>query len=62
MSQGLTLIPAWISDYIHYKVWGEIPYPLPNLKSAAVEVWEWISNFNSHFIDYVIIPKEPQVS
>ena len=23
----LTLIPAWISNYIHYKVWGEITYP-----------------------------------
>ena len=21
---GLTLIPAWISNYIHYKVWDEI--------------------------------------
>ena len=27
---GLTLIPAWISDYIHYKVWVEITYPFPN--------------------------------
>ena len=24
---GLTLIPAWISNYIHYKVWDEITYP-----------------------------------
>ena len=23
----LTLIPAWISNYIHYKVWDEITYP-----------------------------------
>ena len=23
-SQGLTLIPAWINNYIHYKMWGEI--------------------------------------
>ena len=35
----LTLIPAWISDYTHYKVWGEIIYPLPNFNGAAVEVW-----------------------
>ena len=24
---GLTLIPASISNYIHYKVWDEITYP-----------------------------------
>ena len=24
----LTLIPAWISNYIHYKMWDEITYPL----------------------------------
>ena len=24
---GLTLIPAWISNYIYYKVWDEITYP-----------------------------------
>ena len=23
-NHGLTFIPAWISDYIHYKVWNEI--------------------------------------
>ena len=27
---GLTLIPAWISNYIHYKVWDEIIYPFLN--------------------------------
>ena len=40
---GLTLISAWISNYLHYKVWGEITYPPPNFIGAAVEVWEWIS-------------------
>ena len=30
--QGLTLIPAWISDYIHYKMWDDITYPFPPLK------------------------------
>ena len=24
--QGITLIPVWISNYIHYKVWDEITY------------------------------------
>ena len=31
---ALTLIPAWISNYIHYKVWDEITYPFPNFNSA----------------------------
>ena len=46
-----TLLPAWISNYIHYKVWDEITYPFPNFN---VEVWEWISNFIPHFIGHVI--------
>ena len=25
-----TLIPAWISNFIHYKVWDEITYPFPS--------------------------------
>ena len=35
---GLTLILAWISNYIHYKVWNEIIYPFLNLNGATVEV------------------------
>ena len=27
---GLTLILAWISNYIHYKLWDEITYPFLN--------------------------------
>ena len=27
----------------------EITYPFPNFNGATVEVWEWISNFISHF-------------
>ena len=37
---GLTLIQAWISNYIHYKVCDEITYPCPNFSGAAIEVWE----------------------
>ena len=44
---GLTLILAWISDNIHYNVWDEIIYPLPNLNGCMV--WEWISNPVPHF-------------
>ena len=35
---GLTLIPACISNYIHYKVWDEITYPFLNFNGATVEV------------------------
>ena len=52
---GLTLIPAWISNSIHYKVWNKTISPFPNFNGAAIEVWGWISNFISHFIGRVII-------
>ena len=35
---GLTLIPAWISNHIHYKVWDEITYPFLNFNGCTVEV------------------------
>ena len=35
---GLTLTPAWLSNYIHYNVWYEITYPFLNLNGATVEV------------------------
>ena len=34
----------WISNNIHYKVWGEITYPFVNFNGRTIEVWEWISN------------------
>ena len=51
---GLTLIPAWICNYIHYKMWDENTYPFPNFNGTTVEVWEWISNFIAHFTGHVI--------
>ena len=30
--------PAWISNYIHFKVWDEIPYPFLNFNGCTVEV------------------------
>ena len=33
--QGLILMPVWISNYIHDKVWDEIPFS--NFKGTAVE-------------------------
>ena len=35
---GLALIPPWIINYIHYKVWDEITYPFLNFIGATVEV------------------------
>ena len=40
VEHGLTLITAWISHYIHYKVWDEIIYPFLNFNDATVEVYE----------------------
>ena len=37
------IIPSWMSNYIHFKVWDEIVYPLPNFNGAIVKVCEWIS-------------------
>ena len=39
---GLTLIPAWMGDYIHYEVWDEITYLFRIFNNATVKVWEWI--------------------
>ena len=35
---GLTSIPAWISNFINYKVWDEINLCIPNFKGATNEV------------------------
>ena len=37
---GLTLIPILVSNHMLSKMWDEITYPLPNLNSYTVEVWE----------------------
>ena len=52
--QGLTLIPEWISNYIHYRVWDEITYPFLTFTNCTIEVWEWISNFIPQFPGHVI--------
>ena len=35
---GLTLVPAWTSNYTHYKMWDEITYPFPNFNGWTVYV------------------------
>ena len=54
MWHGLTLIPAWISNYMTGKVWDENTYRFPNFNGCTVEVWETISNFIPHIIMDVI--------
>ena len=51
---GLTLIPSWICNYIHYDVWDEITYPFPNFNGATIVVWEWMNNFIPHFTRHAI--------
>ena len=35
-------------------MWDKIIYPSQNFNGATVEVWEWISNFITHFAGHVI--------
>ena len=48
--QWFILIPVCKSKLTTSNLWHEISYPLPNFNDCTVEVWEWISNFISHFI------------
>ena len=58
--QGLLLLtlfqsnPACISSHTHYTVYDEITYSFPNFNGCTVDVWEWMSNFVSHFTGCVI--------
>ena len=56
------LISAWISNYIHNKVWTELLIHSQTSTVATVEVWEWISNFIPHFMMNVITHLEAMVS
>ena len=46
----LTLIPAWMINNIHYKVWGQITHPFQNFNC---EVLERIGNFLTHFTGHI---------
>ena len=48
------LIPAWIDNYVHYKMLDEITYPFPNFNGWTVEVWECINNFIPNFNGHVV--------
>ena len=47
--RGSSLIPAWISNYIH-----EITYSFQNFNGAAVKVWKRISNFIPQYTEHMI--------
>ena len=51
---GLTWIPAFISNNVSSGVWDEIIFPFPNFNSCIVKVWKWINNFIPYFIMDVI--------
>ena len=51
---GSHLIPAWISNHMPSKVWGEITYPFSNFNGCTVAVWKGISYCIPHFIKDVI--------
>ena len=55
----LTLIPGWISNYIHYKVWGEITFPFPIKRLCSCGSWEWISNVPVNMPQPVLTGPEP---
>ena len=50
----LSLTPAWIRNYTHYKVWDKTTCAFRNFNSATLEVREWTSNFILHFTIQVI--------
>ena len=47
-------LPAWICNYIYYKLWDEITYPFPNFSGHTIKVWEWISNVIPHLIGHLL--------
>ena len=49
-----TSVLAWINDYTHYNIQGEVIYPFPNFNSAIVEVWKSTNNFIPQFSRRVI--------
>ena len=51
---GVNIIPEWITNCIHYKMWGEITYSSRNFNGATVDVWDWIINFIPQFTRLLI--------
>ena len=51
---GITLIPAWVRNYIHYKIWYKIIYLFPNTNGRNIDIWEWITNSIPQLTQHVI--------
>ena len=51
------IIPAWISNYVHYKVWDEIIYQFPNFNGCTVEFGNgWVISSHIYWAcDYLCI-------
>ena len=45
-----SLIMAWMNNYIRFKAWNEITYPIPTFNGAAVDILGWILYFPSKII------------
>ena len=43
-----------LNNHMPSKVWDQIADPFQNFNGYTVEVWEWISNFITHFMMDVI--------
>ena len=62
-THGYTLIPAWIGNYIHYKMWCVITYPFPNFNGVTIEVCvRIISNVIPHFVITNPCKNGPQIT
>ena len=51
---GLTLVSKWMSNHMSYIMRDEITYPFRKFTGCTVEVWKWMINFITHFINHVI--------
>ena len=50
LKHGLIIIPAWRSNHMPDKVWGEITIQSTHFKGCTADVSEWLCKFNSYFI------------
>ena len=52
---GLTLILAWISNYIDHKACDEIAYPFQKFNPRTIEICEWTSYFIPYFTGQLLV-------
>ena len=44
-----------VHRYIRFDMWDGITYQFPHFNDTAIEVWELVNNFISHFIKRMLI-------